>query len=64
MSVFKKLRNEYVIWHANRVKFPEFSPSIIVRKKAVFTGRVQKVGFPRGFGAVGPFYSKLILKQI
>lgn len=45
MSVIKKLRNEYVIWHANRIKFPEFTPSIIVRKKVAFSGRVQKVGF-------------------
>lgn len=45
MSVFKKLRNEYVIWHANRIKFPKFSPSPIVRKKVSFSGRVQKVGF-------------------
>ncbi|TVX96305.1 acylphosphatase [Cohnella terricola] len=45
MGLFKKLRNKYVIWHANRVKFPEFTPSIIVRKKAAFSGRVQKVGF-------------------
>ncbi|GIP26669.1 hypothetical protein J23TS9_17990 [Paenibacillus sp. J23TS9] len=45
MIAFKKLRNKYVIWHANRVKFPEFTPSIIVRKKVTFSGRVQKVGF-------------------
>jgi len=45
MSVFKKLRNEYVIWHANRVKLPKFTPSIFVRKKVIFSGRVQKVGF-------------------
>ena len=45
MIVFKKLRNKYVIWHANRVKIPKFTSSIIVRKKAIFSGRVQKVGF-------------------
>ncbi|TCZ79312.1 acylphosphatase [Paenibacillus albiflavus] len=45
MSVFKKLRNDYVIWHANRIKIPKFLPSIIVRKKVAFSGRVQKVGF-------------------
>ncbi|MCG7406551.1 acylphosphatase [Paenibacillus sp. ACRRX] len=45
MSVFKKLRNEYVIWHANRVKFPKFTPSSIVRKNVAFSGKVQKVGF-------------------
>ncbi|MCM3038753.1 acylphosphatase [Paenibacillus motobuensis] len=45
MIFFKKLRNKYVIWHANRVKIPKFTSNIIVRKKAVFSGRVQKVGF-------------------
>lgn len=45
MIVFKKLRNKYVIWHANRVKIPKFTPSCIVRKRVVFSGRVQKVGF-------------------
>jgi len=45
MSIFKKLRNEYVIWHANRVKLPKFTPSMIVRKNVVFSGKVQKVGF-------------------
>ncbi|WP_052759588.1 acylphosphatase [Paenibacillus sp. DMB20] len=45
MNVFKKLRNEYVIWHANRVKLPKFGAGNIVRKKAAFSGRVQKVGF-------------------
>ncbi|WP_340009123.1 acylphosphatase [Paenibacillus sp. FSL K6-0276] len=45
MSVFKKLRNNYVIWHANRIKLLEFSSSTIARKKVVFSGRVQNVGF-------------------
>lgn len=45
MSVFKKVRNGYVVWHANRVKIPKVTQRIIVRKKAVFSGRVQKVGF-------------------
>jgi len=45
MGVFKKLRNEYVIWHANRLKLPNVTSSSIVRKKVAFTGRVQKVGF-------------------
>jgi len=45
MSVFKKLRNEYVIWHANRIKFPIFVSNTILRKKVTFSGRVQKVGF-------------------
>lgn len=45
MSILKKLRNDYVIWHANRIKFPTFLASTIVRKQVVFSGRVQKVGF-------------------
>lgn len=45
MSIFKKIRDGYVIWHANRIRIPEFSSSTIVRKKVIFTGRVQKVGF-------------------
>ncbi|WP_028544333.1 acylphosphatase [Paenibacillus taiwanensis] len=45
MSVFKKLRNEYVMWHANRVKLPTFTPGHIVRKNVAFSGKVQKVGF-------------------
>jgi len=45
MNVFKKLRDDYVIWHANRIKFPNFSTSNRVRKKVSFSGRVQNVGF-------------------
>lgn len=45
MKVLKRLRDNYVIWHANSIKVPEFNPSDIVRKKVIFSGRVQKVGF-------------------
>jgi len=45
MSVFKNLRNGYVIWHANRIKLPDVTSNNIVRKKITFAGRVQKVGF-------------------
>ncbi|CAM4024087.1 acylphosphatase [Mesobacillus zeae] len=45
MSVFKKLRDGYVISHANRIKFPKFNPSSFIRKRVIFSGRVQKVGF-------------------
>ncbi|WP_152391845.1 acylphosphatase [Paenibacillus guangzhouensis] len=45
MSVFKKLRNDYVIWHANRIKLPDVTSNVTVRKKVIFAGRVQKVGF-------------------
>lgn len=45
MSILKKLRNEYVIWHANRIRFPKFTLSTIVRKNITFSGKVQNVGF-------------------
>lgn len=45
MNTFKKLRDDYVIWHANRVKLPVFSESLEVRNRVTFSGRVQKVGF-------------------
>lgn len=45
MNVFKKVRNNYVIWHANRIQLLDFPSSPVVRKKVVFSGRVQKVGF-------------------
>lgn len=45
MNVFKKLRDYYVINHANHIKFPKFNSSSITRKRVTFSGRVQKVGF-------------------
>ncbi|WP_449603848.1 acylphosphatase [Paenibacillus sp. Marseille-Q9583] len=45
VNVFKKVRNNYVIWHANRIQLQEFPSSPVVRKQLVFSGRVQKVGF-------------------
>lgn len=45
MSLLKKLRNDYVRWHANRIKLPNVTSSVIVRKKVTFAGKVQKVGF-------------------
>ncbi|MCJ8007206.1 acylphosphatase [Lederbergia wuyishanensis] len=45
MKALKKLRDDYVIWHANNINFPEFDSSTLVRKKVTFSGRVQKVGF-------------------
>lgn len=42
MSVLKKLRNDYVIWHANRVKLPERTPGNIVRKKLFFPVRCRR----------------------
>lgn len=45
MHVLKKLRDGYVIWHANSIKLPPFTSSNRVRKNIVFSGKVQKVGF-------------------
>jgi len=45
MSIFKRLRDGYVIWHANHIKFPKFVLGPKLRKKVIFSGRVQKVGF-------------------
>jgi acylphosphatase len=45
MSFLKKLRDNYVISHANRIKFPKFNSNSKIRKKVIFSGRVQKVGF-------------------
>lgn len=41
----KKLRDNYVIRHADTITLPAFTPGSTVRKKIVFIGRVQKVGF-------------------
>lgn len=46
MNALKNLRDRYVIWHANNINFPKmFESSSVCRKKVVFSGRVQKVGF-------------------
>lgn len=45
MNVFKKVRNNYVIWHANRIQLLDLPSSPVVRKQVVFSGRVQNVGF-------------------
>lgn len=45
IKVLKKMRDQYVINHANRIKIPVFKPSKIERKRIIFSGRVQKVGF-------------------
>lgn len=45
MGLLKKLRDDYVVWHAKSVRFPEFDSRNVIRKKVVFSGRVQKVGF-------------------
>ncbi|OCA85776.1 acylphosphatase [Bacillus sp. FJAT-27225] len=45
MKLLKKLRDGYVMNHANRTKLPVFHSGNIVRRKVQFSGRVQKVGF-------------------
>lgn len=45
MGIFSKLRDDYVVWHANRIALPPFAPSKTIRKKVIFSGRVQMVGF-------------------
>ena len=45
MGIFSKLRDDYVVWHANRITIPPFAPSTVVRKNLIFSGRVQMVGF-------------------
>ena len=41
----KKLRDEYVINQVKHIKLPYFETSAIVRKRTIFSGRVQKVNF-------------------
>ena len=41
----KKLMNGYVINQVKRIKLPYFEPSSKVRRRLIFSGRVQKVGF-------------------
>lgn len=45
MKILKKLLNKYVISHANSIDIPDFPSSNLVRKKVVFIGEVQNVGF-------------------
>ncbi|MBB6218167.1 acylphosphatase [Anaerosolibacter carboniphilus] len=42
---FKKLRDGYVINQVKHIRLPYFEPSPTVRKRLIFSGRVQKVGF-------------------
>lgn len=45
MKALKKLRDGYIIWHANSFKIPTFSASARSRKRIIFSGKVQNVGF-------------------
>ena len=42
---FKMIRNNYVINQVENIAIPHFEASETIRKKFIFTGRVQKVGF-------------------
>lgn len=45
MSLLKKVRDGYVVWHADQVKLPQFAVQPISRRRVLFSGKVQKVGF-------------------
>lgn len=44
-NYLKKIRDKYVINQVIHIKLPYFEKSPIVRKRILFSGRVQKVGF-------------------
>ncbi len=44
-SVFLKLRNNYVVRQVNKMKFSDFSDSDKIRKRIIFSGKVQNIGF-------------------
>lgn len=44
-NYFKEIRDAYVINQVTNINLPHFGKSPIVRKRLVFSGRVQKVGF-------------------
>lgn len=43
--MIKTLKNNYVMWHVQQIKIPTFATGAIVRKKVIFYGKVQKIGF-------------------
>lgn len=45
INYFKEIRDAYVISQVTNIKLPHFEKSPIVRKRLVFSGRVQNVGF-------------------
>ena len=40
-----KLRNDYVVRQVVRMRFPDFTDTGKVRKRIVFSGKVQNIGF-------------------
>lgn len=53
MDKFNEMREEYLTKRVHKVDIPEFTPGKIVRKRLVFKGRVQKVGFRLETGGMG-----------
>lgn len=45
IKYIKKLRNDYVINHVKAAVLPDFQKSPIMRKRMIFSGKVQNVGF-------------------
>lgn len=45
ITYLKNWRDQYVIQQVMRLKLPPFANAPIIRKRIVFSGRVQKVGF-------------------
>lgn len=45
MKLIREKRDKYVTNQVANIKFPDFIPGNILRKKIVFTGKVQHVGF-------------------
>lgn len=44
-KIIRKFQNNYVVNKVKNTVIPSFKTSPIVRKKIIFTGKVQKVGF-------------------
>jgi acylphosphatase len=45
INYLKKIRDNYVINQVKNIVLPDFNPSPRTRKRIIFKGRVQKVGF-------------------
>lgn len=45
IKYLKKLRDKYIINQVNSAELPNFTSSPFLRKRLIFSGRVQKVGF-------------------
>lgn len=45
ISYFKRKRDDYLMRGIDRVEIPDFKDGDIIRKRLIFTGKVQGVGF-------------------